>query len=428
MMHFIPTKVLNFRESSQGGQNRGKRFGFSLYNELTCKQSVQCKASRSFHKRNGLSWHNKSAHGRSSVFKVPSFTSRHSRSLPVRSSTNITMVSRPSIKSSSEIELIDLDLDDTTDVVVDDIVVLDECVNTEVKVQVAVNTNIIELDGHKSRGEALEEEDDLEIEFLEEVEVNEIRIKSFLPIEYEWMEKSFLYQPLVTLSSVLNKKIRAEDDEEIQIVNQFDDSESQGDDYIVELYGDNDNEIIVDSYENPVELEEAIFLKQAHVRNLFEDDQSNKEISSNINDRTLHEMLLLESEDDLIDVDVGSMLEVSIGTTENSLEVEEDDIVVVTLDETDAVDVCVLDDSIEGRNDADSSKDDEHVEIVDLDDTLEDEKIGFPQSVSMSIKDLVNRWVEEDETVDKMPKRMPEEKVSNRLNKKRRRDLKPRGL
>jgi len=116
---------------------------------------------------------------------------------------------------------------------------------------------------------------------------------------------------------------------------------------------------------------------------------------------------------------------------ENSFEVDdENDIVVVNLDETDEVDVSVLDDSInDGENvvELDAYQVDESIEVVDLDDTLEDKKIEF------SIKDLVNiwakeEWVKDDETVQKAPKRLPEENVSSRNNKKRRRDLKPRGL
>merc|ERR1711872_812960 len=75
-MHSIPVKTLNMRENSYHGSKNGKRMGFAVYTELTCKQ---CKPDRFFHKREGLRLHSVIQHGREG-----SVIMRSSQSLPLK--------------------------------------------------------------------------------------------------------------------------------------------------------------------------------------------------------------------------------------------------------------------------------------------------------------------------------------------------------
>ena len=95
---------------------RGKRFGFSVYDSLACKQ---CKPNKFFHKRFGLTLHNKCAHGRDSAFKLTSVPSRsftvgvQRRSLG--SASKRTSAAAVRGRAAAMIELIELEDEDNTE-------------------------------------------------------------------------------------------------------------------------------------------------------------------------------------------------------------------------------------------------------------------------------------------------------------------------
>jgi len=202
-MHSIPVKTLNMRENSYHGSKNGKRMGFAVYTELTCKQ---CKPDRFFHKREGLRLHSVIQHGREG-----SMIMRTSQSLPLKLSgaptalSNIRVTRANSSKRSSRemkpsvnrrgIEIIELE-----NKVDEDILLLayddSESETLQVRAQLDDIKDVDYVD------------DDEDIECVEIVEVGENHIKSFKEKNYKRMEISPLYQPEVVLMNSLNCKMR----------------------------------------------------------------------------------------------------------------------------------------------------------------------------------------------------------------------------
>eukprot|EP00092_Neocalanus_flemingeri_P023761 GFUD01025775.1.p1 GENE.GFUD01025775.1~~GFUD01025775.1.p1 ORF type:complete len:581 (-),score=132.47 GFUD01025775.1:72-1814(-) len=218
-MYSIPMKVLGLREevkTSGGKIKRGKRFGFSVYDALACKQ---CRPNRFFHKRMGLSAHSKEMHGKASVFKVPNFpTPQRSRSLPGRSTKTVVPVKKhSSLKApllrakanapyNGEIEVVDIDLDEDPDEIQEIEVLIQgeddsNGNNNEFSLQLSPRLR------NRNPMTANEPEDDSANECVEVVEVGENSIRSYKPKEYRWMENSPHYQPKVFLTSNSNIKL-----------------------------------------------------------------------------------------------------------------------------------------------------------------------------------------------------------------------------
>jgi len=401
LMHTIPMQVLSQRDEEDfGGKiKRGKRLGFTVYNALACKQ---CKPHEFFHKRFGLQNHSKTRHGRDGMFKMPTLPSR-SVSLPARRVTK-TSVQVPRRKFStsassvnnrmSAIELVDLEEDDEEIQIVDDHEVVEE---TKSKSKSSEPTE------KKSN-----HEDDVEI--IDEIDVNENKIKSFKPENYRWMESSPLYQPKVFLSSKLNLEMRKEESkDDIELVKSLED-----DVILVDL----EEEVIVG--EATVGQYDEEYLEQStHVRNLFNEETTHSKRKTNEDDhlsskKSKHdqeELLLMEDDDNEV-LDIQSMLEVSIDETE---EVSSD---------VEYIDVGQSSDVIEVDLELEESPEEE-VELISLD---EDANVEFDASSEPatnvkpgSIKDLVNLWATEEGAL-----------ISNRVEssgklrtKKRRSELKP---
>eukprot|EP00092_Neocalanus_flemingeri_P025959 GFUD01028134.1.p1 GENE.GFUD01028134.1~~GFUD01028134.1.p1 ORF type:complete len:503 (-),score=128.97 GFUD01028134.1:23-1531(-) len=464
-MYSIPIKVLGLRDevtTSGGKMKRGKRFGFTVYNALTCKQ---CRPNRVFHKRIGLSVHNKEMHGKDicSVFKVPNISiSQRSRSLPVRNTRTVVPVKKSSslraplirtktnTRDNDEIEVIEIDLIDLDDEDSDEIQEIevledgnsDDVQEIEVLIQgddddSIVNNNELDLKPESSirlsskNVETVDEpEDDDEIECLEVIEVNENRIRSFKPKEYRWMESSPLYQPKVFLTSDLNIKLR-EVGSEVEEVSRLDESGSTEyndlPDSVTTGTLDEDDEVIVLGDADPVQLDEATFMSSPHVRNLFDetdnivqlkrksliDNSSSKRVKASLED----EMLLFEEpEDEDEDVlDIHSMLEVSINESEEN--VSNDSIEVVELEEASSSiteaepELVMLNTSVED------------LEVVTLEEIDEDLGSSVSESVTpKSLKDRVGLWSSEEEATTAFKKSDLEARPRT---KKRRSELKP---
>ena len=108
LMMVFPMKVLSQieEETISGGElKRGKRFGFTVYDALTCKS---CKPNKFFHKRLGLSVKSEN-HEKSSNFNVPSLYLK-SFSLPTPTRSKRTTTGGMSVKfiSDSNIEFIEI--------------------------------------------------------------------------------------------------------------------------------------------------------------------------------------------------------------------------------------------------------------------------------------------------------------------------------
>eukprot|EP00092_Neocalanus_flemingeri_P039644 GFUD01043176.1.p1 GENE.GFUD01043176.1~~GFUD01043176.1.p1 ORF type:complete len:588 (+),score=142.40 GFUD01043176.1:62-1825(+) len=225
-MYSIPIKVLGLREevTTSGGKiKRGKRFGFSVYNALTCKQ---CRPNRVFHKRIGLSVHNKEMHGKDicSVFKVPNISiSQRSRSLPVRNTRTVVPVKKSSslraplirtktnTRDNDEIEVIEIDLIDWDDEDSDEIQEIEVLIQGEDDSNGNNNEFSLQLSPrlrNRNPTTANKPEDDSANECVEVVEVGENSIRSYKPKECRWMENSPHYQPKVFLTSTSNSNIK----------------------------------------------------------------------------------------------------------------------------------------------------------------------------------------------------------------------------
>jgi len=207
-MHSIPVKTLNMRENSYHGSKNGKRMGFAVYTELTCKQ---CKPDRFFHKREGLRLHSVIQHGRegsmimrtsqSLPFKLSGAPTALSNIRVTRANSNLLTLSKRSsreMKPSSNrrgIEIIELE-----DKVDEDILLLADDDSESETLQVRT-----QLDDIKDVDYV---DDDEDIECVEIVEVGENHIKSFKEKNYKRMEISPLYQPEVVLMNSLNCKMR----------------------------------------------------------------------------------------------------------------------------------------------------------------------------------------------------------------------------
>merc|ERR1712096_206835 len=403
MIHSIPIKVLNTASISTTTGKKGKRLGFTVYDSLTCKQ---CKPNLSFHKRFGLSNHSKETHRNNSVFKVPSIPQR-SFSIPTRNTRSVSQVKNiPSFNRrlrsknsahSGEIELIDLDDEDPKLVDDDEITVLDDDefsgVNnkeTNIKVfkQPGKSGPKDELDIGKKRKKTVEDDSDDEIECIEVIEVNETRIRTFEAKDYRWMESSSLYQPKVFLLNSLNTKIREETEEEVEELNPLDDpnlsSYLEDNDVLVEL----DDSVTIETVDDGevgmlgdadlVQLEEAVFDKASHIRNLFEEEQSSQlkrkslllESSTSKRMKSGHEdeLLLFEEPDENVP-DITSMLEVSLDEGYVANECDTDEIEIVEVEETSVPDITsMLEVSLdEGKVVYEGNTDE--IEVVDLEET-----------------------------------------------------------
>jgi len=208
-MHSIPVKTLNMRENSYHGSKNGKRMGFAVYTELTCKQ---CKPDRFFHKREGLRLHSVIQHGREGSIIT-------SQSLPLKLSgapavvSNRTRVTRANSnllasgkRSSRERECISsngaggIEIIELEDEVDEDILLLAEDDSENETLQVHTQPGDIQDVDYA--------DDDDDVECLEIFEVGEYHIKSFKPRNYKNMEISPLYQPEVLLMNSLNLKMR----------------------------------------------------------------------------------------------------------------------------------------------------------------------------------------------------------------------------
>merc|ERR1712096_488295 len=501
-IHSIPIKVLNTASISTTTGKKGKRLGFTVYDSLTCKQ---CKPNLSSHKRFGLSNHSKETHRNNSVFKVPSIPQR-SFSIPTRNTRSVSKVKnfpsfnrRLPIRSknsahSVEIELIDLDDEDPKTVDDDEITVLDDdefsgVNNKETKIKVSKQPAKSappkdEFDIGMKNKKAVDDDSDDEIECIQVIEVNENRIRTFEPKDYRWMESSPLYQPKVFLLNSLNIKIREETEEEVEELNPLDDpnlsSYLYDHDVLVEL----DDSVTIETVDDGemgmlgdadlVQLEEAVFDKASHIRNLFEEEQSSQlkrkslllESSTSKRMKSGHEdeLLLFEEPDENVP-DITSMLEVSLdegyvaneGDTDEIeiVEVEEtsvpditsmlevsldegkvvcegntDEIEVVDLEETTCISTEEKKESVLVDLDESPLFSDYEVEIVSIDDEneqheeLEPRKQEFEDKPN-SIKDLVSQWAREEEAV--VNKKAADPRFQPRT-KKRRSELKPRGL
>merc|ERR1712096_280207 len=501
MIHSIPIKVLNTASTSTTTGKKGKRLGFTVYDSLTCKQ---CKPQISFHKRFGLSTHSKETHRSNIVFKVPSIPQR-SFSIPTRNTRSVSQVKnftsfnrrlpiRKNSAHSVEIELIDLDDEDTKRGDDDEITVLDDdefsgVNNKETKIKVSKPPAKSappkdEFDIGMKNKKAVDDDSDDEIECIQVIEVNENRIRTFEPKDYRWMESSPLYQPKVFLLNSLNIKIREETEEEVEELNPLDDpnlsSYLYDHDVLVELDDSvtietvDDGEVNVLGDAHPVQLEEVVFDKASHIRNLFEEEQSNKlkrkslllESSTSKRLKSGHEeeLLLFEEPDENVpditsmlevslegDVanesntneieiveleettekdsvpDINSMLEVSLNEGKPVYEGDTDEIEVVDLEETTSISTEEKKESM--LVDLEESPECE-VEIVSIDDENEQNQEVEPRIQEFedkpnSIKDLVSQWAREEEaTVNKKAA----DPTFQPRTKKRRSELKPRGL
>jgi len=430
LMYTIPIQVLSLREevNSGGKIKRGKRLGFSVYDSLACKQ---CKPNKFFHKRFGLTVHSKCAHGRDSTFKLPSVPSR---SLTQRRSLTSNASRRTSAgavrgRASAVIELIELEDENDTEEV-EEIQIIDNIGNVVEEKKVVVKS----IEPFVKNDHDNESDDD--IECLDVVEAN-CGIKSYKPKQYLWMESSPLYQPKVFLLNSLNRKLRKEvSEDEIEEVNPLDDPN-------LSIYL-NDNSVLVDldSEEvevsvlgdaEPIELEEAVFEKSPHIRNLFEEEKNGKRKSLGANTSPFKkikpghedEMLLLEEPEEDFDeevLDIQSMLEVSLDETEEqTVNVSNDEIEIIGKD----VD--------ENTNDSPSSKDEAEIAIVDVEEepelqvelvTLdEDDNVEVEVNTGKvdSIRDLVNLWAASEEK----SLGSQEAGTGKMRTKKRRSELKP---
>merc|ERR1712129_409015 len=334
---------------------------------------MQCKPHEFFHKRFGLQNHSKTRHGRDGVFKMPSIPSR-CVSLPARRVTKSSdQVPRRNFATSassvnnrmSAIKLVDLEEDDEEIQIVDYHEVVEET---------------------KSRSESSEpiekksmhEHDDIKI--IDEIDVNENKIKSFKPENYRWMESSPLYQPKVFLSSKLNLEMRKEESkDDIELVKSLKD-----DIILVDL----EQEVIVG--EAKLGQYDEYLEQSTHVRNLFNGETAHSErktyevdnLSFKKSKHDQEELLLMEDDDNEV-LDIQSMLEVSIDETEEvSSDVEYNDV----LESSDIIEVDLELEELP----------EEEVELISLD---EDANVEFDASSEPatndkpgSIKDLVNLW------------------------------------
>merc|ERR1719470_516374 len=163
------------------------------------------------------------------------------------------------------------DEDDTDEV--EEIQIVDNIGSTEDK---KVVTESIEPTVMKDNDN---ESDDDDIECLDVVEAN-CGIRSYKPKQYLWMESSPLYQPKVLLMNSLNIKLREEMSvDEIEEVNPLDDpnlSTYLNDSSVLVDLDSEEAEVSVFGDAEPVELEEAVFEKSPHIRNLFEEEKTTK--------------------------------------------------------------------------------------------------------------------------------------------------------
>merc|ERR1712129_563320 len=421
LMHTIPMQVLSQRDEEDfGGRiKRGKRLGFTVYDALACKQ---CKFHVFFHKRFGFKNHSKIRHGKDGMFKMPSIPSR-ANSLPVRTTKTALVVPRRKCSSLNKrsvsavnnriaaIELVVLEDDEEEEIQIVD----DHDLHDEIKTTSKSN----DLSVMKPTHEADEVDDDLVI--IDEIDVNENKIKSFKPKNYRWMESSPLYQPNVFLSNSLNTRMRKEESkddlEQSNLVKSLDSANKlslKDDVLLVDLV---EEEVILGEAEIGQYEVEQVVEQSTYVRNLFNEDGESKRkttdvehVSSKKSKHDQEELLLMEDDDNEI-LDIQSMLEVSMDeTVEDCIDVEVDEI---TVDGGDIIEV-ELEESPEEVELISLVGDDENVEFVENAEPVTNTK---PESIT----DLVSLWAAEEEVL-----------VSNKAvssgklrSKKRRSELKP---
>jgi len=270
-MHSIPVKTLNLRENSYYGSKKGKRMGFAVYTELTCKQ---CKPDRFFHKREGLRLHNVIQHGRGG-----SMIMRTSQSLPIKLSGAPAAVS-----------------------------------NTRVT---RAKSNPLGLGTQPGDIQDVDyADDDDDVECVEIVEVGENHIKSFKPKNYKWKEVSPLYQPEVLLMNSLNLKMR-------EVNTSFDEVEMFiPPSLITENIGQHEENVDDDEI---VVLDNTILLKSSRAkRRSVGGDRDLRNSESKRGRRDDDELLLVEDESDDTDdlVNIQNLLEVTIMEENEIIEVE----------------------------------------------------------------------------------------------------------
>ena len=387
MMHTIPVQALNLTEDSYGGR-RGKRIGFSVYTDLTCKQ---CKPHRFFHKRDGLNFHSRTQHSTEWIpryglpiksFNEPSTRSTRSstRTVPSRSSTN--EISHTKHVTVQDIELVELEDGD-------EIEVIDErCKETDNEIIPVV------IDGSPSDKWL----DNDFIECDEVVNVEDNRIKSFELGTYKWMESSPLYQPQILLKNILNLKMKAVEDVCSDVVDALTEK--------IEVVDAND--IIV--LDDMIDLEGSpVKRSSSHIGKLFEEEGSlpckrtvNKESTSPCKRRKAEdevELLMVEEDDDARDkkdlMDIQSMLEVTMEEEFTGLETES---VVGEFDEREIIEV-----DLEPEEDTEVFLIAEQDNIVfDTLKDLESNDLIVDNSVTRklkSINDLVMQWANEEESL-----------------------------
>jgi len=301
-MHSIPVKTLNMRENSYHGSKNGKRMGFAVYTELTCKQ---CKPDRFFHKREGLRLHSVIQHGRE-----VSMIMRTSQSLPLklsdvpiavtRANSNLLALNKRS-SNGGGIEIIELEDEVDEDI---QLRAYDDSENETLQVRTQPN-GIKDVDYVG---------DDEDIECVEIVEVGENYIKSFKPKNYKRMEISPLYQPEVLLMNSLNLKMR-------EVSTSFDEVEMFMPPQIIsenlvqhENCGDGDEIVVLD--------DNILSISSRVKRRSVGGDLCNSESKRGRQDDD--ELLLLEDESDDNDdlVNIQNLLEVSIEEGNEIIEVD----------------------------------------------------------------------------------------------------------
>jgi len=414
MMHTIPVQVLNLREDSYGGK-RGKRMGFTVYVDLTCKQ---CKPHKFFHKRVGKDLHNSLVHHGREVLppqvkysSAPArTTSRGKSAAPSRSKS-----SKPTAAAPNEIEIVTLELDEEFD----DILVVDN------------DTDVVQEDENNAVDPVTElNGSDDEIECVEEI-VHENQIKSYKPKSYKWMQTSSLYQPQVFLMNCLNLKMREESsmpkNKEVGLV-----------ELLETLNDDEGNDVLV--LEESFQLDGSPVKRNSHIRNLFEEDAQVQPTKRKKDDRNscspskkgrtnANEELLLVEDQEILDIQ--SMLEISMDETEEIIQVEESEITsfeeslnedeLEILEELPEKDVEVL--SVDEVNLEELPEEDVEVLTVDEDDNVMVKTVEtVDPSKPQSIKDLVSLWASEEES---LISKKPEAEVGKMRTKKRRNELKP---
>jgi len=415
MMHSIPVQTLNLTEGSFGGR-RGKRLGFSVYTELTCKQ---CKPDRFFHKREGLRIHSSLQHSREWLQRscIPNKSNTEPSSRPTRASTR-TVKSTSAFESRqskapskvADVEIIELEDED-----VDEIVVVGAPLNG------GDDNDIIPVvfdESNTDKGSIGDDDDDDIIECVEIVEGGDDHIKSFKPRNYKWMENSHLYQPQVWLLNSLNHQMKV-------TVESFSDDANEANDVL-----DDANDIVILDG-SPVKR------ASSHIRNLFVDEESlsskrtfdDASSSSCKRSRQEDEVELLMVEEDEKDrssdnndlMDIQSMLEVTMEEEYTDIETdsvmgefEEKEIIEVDLDPEDSSEE---DNDILCVDDQDNIVFDKTEVLADIDLAESNTETRRPKS----IKDLVNQWAcEEEALISKTSK------VGKMKTKKSRKDLKPK--